>query len=115
MNLYRNTDGTWVGTKAEAEKGATKTDVPINPKSALIVFLNELNAERREPAGVSEADTETTPPIETDALDVITSVQLDELVRNSPMRRRLSWAVEAIDAADGMMTRMVATLRGTQS
>lgn len=117
MNLYRNTDGTWVGTKAEAEKDAAKIDVPINPKSAVIAFLNGLNEERcpmphvpntetvaamQEIRDVSEANTAPTTPL---------SISLDEQVATAPLRRRLGWAVEAIDAAESMLTKMSGALR----
>lgn len=110
MNLYRNADGTWVGTKAEAEKGASKIEVPINPKSAVIAFLNGLNAERREVV-VSEANTETTPMDEPMSSFPPVNMSLDEQVSTAPLRRRLGWAVEAIDSAESMIGKMSEALR----
>lgn len=118
MKVYRTAAGTWVNTQVEwkektrEEGGDAKgtpepIEVPINPKSALVGFLNGLGAEAPhvapvEPVSISQPDT-TIPPAH---------VSLDEQVRAAPLRARLGWAVEAIDAAESMLGKMSAALKG---
>ena len=109
MKLYRTAGGLWVANQAEWRAGMEAEghvkpgtpdliEVPINPKSALVDFLNALNA---EPEAVSEPYT---PPAETEA--TTPTATLEELWAKAPLRRRLDMAVGAIDAAVEMMGKM---------
>lgn len=103
MNVYRTAKGTWVGTldawrsqtrDEGGDLGATpeKVDVPINPKSAMIDFLNGLG---------------TTAPAEPRVINSAGET-LDEMFDSAPPRRQLELAVRAIDNADSAMSKLVA-------
>lgn len=114
--LYRTDAGTWVGTQADwkekqQEEGASGSgtpepiEVPTNPKSDFIDFLNALGGQAPAPRPV-QAETTVPTIIHTDG-----PIDLDELFEKAPINQRLRLAVAAIDAGTEYMTKLVAALR----
>lgn len=106
MKLYLCQDGTYAGTQADAKlrgKDFLPVEVPVD-KPGLLSFLNQfVNAvedlREPDPDRVVKDINDDIRPEPTPVNYTETSVKLDELVANSPLAQRLTWASLALEDA----------------